>query len=184
MNLIPYSDPDFEKACEEIAVNQIFTPYINEIAMSIATREFTKERINQILQKHRIGNIQSIKHDTMDLLLASINFILDDGVITEKELANLKVMKRVFKIKEGDSYSMRLEAVQKILNKQFQKIYKDNVIDKNEAILKVGLQELFDLGYDQFQELSRDEVKAALERGADLNDLDAVLEIKDIQNIN
>jgi hypothetical protein len=54
-------------------------------------------------------------------------------------------------------------------------MYQDNVIDNNEALHKVDLQQLFDLGYDQFLELSNKAVKDALSRGAKLKDLDTFI---------
>lgn len=173
-----FRDADLENAFEKIATIQGFQPYIKEIVDSIAKTEFTKVRMSEILDEYKIKDIQDIKDDTLDLLLFYIGSILADNIITEKELSNLKILKRVFKIREGDFYKLRRDKVQNALNKQFQRIYEDNIIDKKEAILKVGLQELFDLGYDQFQELSKVEIKAALERGADLNDLDAVIKLK------
>lgn len=89
-------------------------------------------------------------------------------------------MKRVFRIKEGDFYNQRYYEVEDVLNRQFERIYADNQIDNDEAILKVGLQEMFDLSYDQFLELVDKEVKVALYRGGDLSDLDTVFKLPEL----
>ncbi|TAM94767.1 MAG: hypothetical protein EPN39_16660 [Chitinophagaceae bacterium] len=180
--LLPFGDRAFEITFGKIASIKVFKPYLNEIVNAISMGEFDKIKLDKILISHKIKNVSDIKEETLDLLLFYISFILDDNLITEKELANLKTLKRIFKIREGDFYRFRRDKIQEILNKQFKRIYEDNIIDNKEAILKVGLQELFDLGYDQFQELSKNEVKAALERGADLNDLDAVIKLSSSKN--
>ena len=108
-------------------------------------------------------------------MLAYINIVLDNNIITENEARNVKLLKKFFKVKEGDFYNYRHKQIESILNKQFERIYADNQIDTEEALHKVGLQELFDLSYDQFLNLIDKEVKAALQRGADPNELDTVI---------
>lgn len=181
-NLLPYRDSDFEKAFTKIASIQTFRPHIKEIVSAIVEDSFDKKTLDRILSNYNFRDVSDIKEDVLDLLLLYIGIVLDDSVIKEKELANLKILKRIFKIREGDFYTLRHDEIQQILNLQFKKIYQDNFIDHREAILKVGLQELFDLGYDQFQDLSKDEVKAALTKGADLNDLDAVIKLSVLRN--
>lgn len=180
--LLPFRDSDFEIAFGKMASIKAFNPYLNEIASTISKDEFDKIKLDEILTCHKINNISDIKEEILDLLLFYISFILDDNIITEKELANLKILKRIFRIREGDFYKFRYNKIQEILNKQFKRIYEDNIINIKEALLKVGLQELFDLSYDQFQELSMDEVKAAIERGANLNDLDTVIKLSSLKN--
>ena len=87
----------------------------------------------------------------------------------------LNFLKRFFKILEVDFYSKKYHQIEEILNKQFEYMYQNNVIDTNEALQKVELQQLFDLSYDQFLELSRKAVKGAIERGANVIDLDTFI---------
>ena len=126
------------------------------------------------MHEHNITQIQDVKEEILDMLLFYINFILNDNAITENEAVNLKLLKRFFKIEEGDFYNYRYSQIEEILNRQFEIIYANNQIDTAEALHKVGLQELFDLSYDQFLQLIHEKVKAALERGASINELDTV----------
>lgn len=176
-SIIPLPDSDFKTAFHTLSYRKDFSPYLREIILRIEKEEMNSQSLKEILDNHRISDIKDVKEETLNVLLSYIDLILVDGLITEKELANLKALKRLFKIREGDFYSLKRKEVRKMLNKQFEKILDDNIVNKEEAILKVGLQELFDLGYDQFSELSMEEVKKALDRGANLDDLDTVLKI-------
>ncbi len=174
---LPFRDDSFDKAFEKIGSIKAFKPYMNEIVDAIIKDELERNKLNQILSSHNIKDISDIKENSLDLLLLYISFILEDGIISEKELSNLRFLKLLFRIREGDFYKLRFYKVQQILDQQFKNIYHDNNINSEEALLKVGLQDLFDLSYDQFSELSQDEVKAALERGADLDNLDTVIKL-------
>jgi hypothetical protein len=52
------------------------------------------------------------------------------------------------------------------------KIYEDNFVTPEEALLKVDLQELFDLSFDQMNEYSKKEAIASIQKGAAAEDLD------------
>lgn len=175
-NLIPQPDSDFKSAMSSLKKNKELKPYLFEIADKLEKNQIDYEEFKEILERNNV-DYHDAKEDFLDFLLSYIDSILEDGIITEKELANIKTIKRLFKIREGDFFKLRLERVQSVLNKQFEKILEDQKVDKKEAVLKVGLQELFDLGYDQFQELSMEKIRKALEDGADLNDLDVVLKL-------
>lgn len=175
--ILPFIDTDFKKAFQKISALKTFSPYLTQIIQLIKKGEINQQNMGSVLAQYHIQEVTSIKEETLNLLLVYIGFILDDGIITHKELGNLKILKRLFKIREGDFYNHRHDEIQKLLNRQFEVIYQDNLIDKSEALLKVGLQELFDLGYDQFLELSEGEIKKALNRGADLDNLDTVRKI-------
>jgi hypothetical protein len=77
-----------------------------------------------------------------------------------------------FGIKEGDFYKYKLLEIQEILHQQFEKLYFDNNISEEEAEYSLNLQEMFGLNYDQFDLLKEEEIKKALERGANILNLD------------
>ena len=179
----PSDNLEFQKTFETILSIENFSDYINELTELIHTNELDKLQLDRILNEHRIKQIEDIKEELLDLLLVYINLILNDNVITENESGNLKILKRIFKIREGDFYSHRYDEVQEVLHRQFERMYSDNKIDTEEALLKVGLQELFDLSYDQFADLANEEVKAALYRGANLNDMDTVFKLPEFSKV-
>ena len=148
-----------------------------------STNEIDRPKVNEILKKYRIKQIEDIKEEILDLLLIYINIVLNDNVISETEARNVNLLKRFFKIKEGDFFNYRGHEVEKILYRQFVRIYSDNQIDTEEALHKVNLQELFDLNYDQFLEFNNKEAKVALQRGANLNDLDTVFKPSEYMKI-
>ena len=177
---LPKDDLELHKTFGTILSIENFSDYINEIVELIHTNEFGRQNLDEVLKRHNIKRIEDIKEELLDLILVYINLILNDNVITENEAANVKILKRVFRIKEGDFYNQRYYEVEDVLNRQFERIYSDNQIDTEEAVLKVGLQELFDLSYDQFLELVDLEVKASLYRGGDLSDLDTVFKLPEL----
>ena len=172
---LPQNDIQLKEAFAHLSSIEELSDYIKKVSSLIQNGNLDKENFNKILSDYNIAHVEDIKPETLDILLAYIDFILKDNVITESEAANFKQLKRFFKIKEGDFYKYRHANIENLLNRQFELIYADNRIDKEEALYKVGLQELFDLSYDQFLELVDKEVTSALKRGANLDELDTVL---------
>ena len=71
--------------------------------------------------------------------------------------------------------SCKKEIVDCVLTAQLNKMDADGVIDKDEALMKTDLQGLFCLSYDQFLEVVNKVVKEALDKGANIKDLDTFL---------
>ena len=169
---LPKDDLELHEAFEVILSIRSFSDYINEIADLIYNNELNRENLKELLQRHQIKKIEDIKEELLDLLLIYINLILNNHIISDNEKQNVQILKIFFKIKEGDFYENRYYEIEDILHRQFERLYLDNNINKEEAIHKVGLQEIFDLGYDQFEEFKEKEIRSALERGAVITDLD------------
>jgi hypothetical protein len=146
--------------------------YIIDIAELIYNSELNRENIQKILDEHKIKKIDDIKEDLLDLLIVYINLILNDHIISTNEKYNVELLKKYFKIQEGDFYKYRYQEVEDILHRQFERIYLDNNVSKEEAIHHVDLQDLFNLGYDQFEEFKSNEIRRALDHGANIFDLD------------
>jgi hypothetical protein len=160
---------------EQILSRENFGELVNDIAEQISVGQLTAQNLENLLRENGQNSIESIKNNILDMLLAYVNFILEDNCITSNEAENVHFLKRFFKIREGDFYSKKYHQIEEILNKQFEYMYQNNVIDTNEALQKVELQQLFDLSYDQFLELSRNAVQGAIERGANVIDLDTFI---------
>lgn len=142
------------------------------ISRLIASGELAPKTIQEVLDIHKIENIIQLKEELLDLLIAYINITLDDHIISENEHFNIEILKKYFKIKEGDFYRYRYAQVENILQRQFKRIYLDNKVDSEEAIHKVALQELFNLSYDQFEQFMKNEVTRALSEGTNILNLD------------
>ena len=85
----------------------------------------------------------------------------------------LRKLKMLLHIKEGDFIEAHKEEdIENILRREFELIYKDKNVDNDEAAMKVDLQELFGLSYDQFLLFEQEAVEYALKRGSDVTNLD------------
>ena len=151
-----------------------FGDVVNDIANEISEGKLTSEKLSSILAEHRT-DLKAIKDQVLNMILSYIEIIVKDNYITEFEGSSVRFLKRFFRVEEGDFYSKKYISVEDILTKQFEYMYLNNKIDESEALHKVSLQILFDLSYDQFVELSKRTVLKAIERGADISDLDIFL---------
>lgn len=145
---------------------------MNDIVELVYDGELESKNLHALLEEHGVKDIRTLKNELMDVLIQYIRWCLKDHIITQNEKANLEFLKRYFKIEEGDFYKHRYHDLADILGQQFHRLYFDNKIDDEESLYNVDLQELFDLSYDQFDEFKTEEVKKAIENGADISDLD------------
>ena len=143
-----------------------------EIVDLLKKGEFSIKDIDKILSRHSIKSIILLKNEALNLLLDYIEIVLDKDSLDPNKYYNIAILKRVFKIKEGDFFNLKFDLVENILNREFEKLYNDNVIDSKEEIFKVDLQSIFDLSYDQFAKYREIHVFQALNRGANPNSLD------------
>jgi hypothetical protein len=161
----------------QILSTENFGEVVNDIAELIFHGQLTREKVENLLNEYGIKNYDKIKNGILNLILSYITWVLQDNYITTKEADSVKFLKQFFKIKEGDFYQTRFHEVERILDKQLEHMYQDDTIIIEEALQKVELQQLFDLSYDQFLELSNKAVKNALSRGADPSDLDTFVKL-------
>lgn len=180
---LPNNDVELHKAFGTILTIDSFSDYILHIARLIYKDELNQQNILEILKIHKIDRIEEIKEELLDLLIVYINLVLEDHIITEKEKHNVALLKRYFKIKEGDFYKFRYDEVEDAIQQQFERMYEDKTISQTEALHSVELQEIFDLSYDQLEELRENEIIKALLKGAEITELDTS-KIPDFSKIN
>ena len=171
-NSLPRNDLELHQAFAIILSIETLSEHISHIAELIYNDDLNKDNLSAVLKEHAIANIGDIKEELLDLLIIYINLVLNDHIISENESRNIKLLKTYFQIKEGDFYDLRHAEIEDILQRQFERLYLDDRIDRREALHNVSLQEIFDLSYDQFDEFKEFEVRKALERGADISNLD------------
>lgn len=117
-----------------------------------------------------------IKTEALSLIIDYSRVILEDNIITKDEIRNITMLKLFYQIQEGEFFEFgKKEEVTDVLLHQLRNLYADNKIDKNEAVMKTELQELFGLCYDDFLEINNIAAKEAMERGADLSKLDTII---------
>ncbi|RYY47504.1 MAG: HNH endonuclease [Chitinophagaceae bacterium] len=181
-SFMPNPDQDFQNAFGAILAHESLSPYVNEIVDLIYTNELDRERLELILKRNKIKSVEDIKEELLDAILSYINIILNDEALSEQEAWNVKYLKRFFKIREGDFYYYRRDEVKDVLHRHIYLMHVDGKVDDQEALMKVGMQELFDLGYDEFLKLVDDDIKKALNAGADLKDLDTIYRMPEEAN--
>jgi len=172
MDATPFKDEStLKKAFTKIATLDIKN-YTCEIIELVANNELSRERIQDILSKYYIQDIQKIKTELLDVLIAYANFVLEDDLITNDEKSNFEFLKLYFEIKEGDFYIHKKNEIKVIINRQLERIYQDNLITQNESESNTILQDMFDLDYDQLDKMKEDFVLKSIEQGAEIIDLD------------
>ena len=146
-------------------------PYFLEILKSIQIN-FDYNSFNKIVNHNGIDKITDIKTESLDFLISYADFILEDNVISDTEIQDFTFLKRIFKIKEGDFKKYKKLEMNEILKKEFIRIYSDNFVNQKEELLNLNLQSLFNLSYDEFEEIKEDEIIKSLIQGANPKDLD------------
>ena len=130
---------------------------------------------NEYLAKYG-QSIDDIKSESLSVIIDFAKSCLTDNYLSEEEMQNIGLLKLFLHIKDGDFIEFgRKDEVQEILSLQLEKMYEDNVINKDEAFNKTKLQELFGLSYDEFLDIVNVIARKSLANGAYLLDLDTFL---------
>src|SRR5690606_10401684 len=110
----------------------------------------------EVLQSNHIGEISEIKEYLRDVFIEYVNDIVEDHHISDEEVSKATKLKLLFEIREGELYAHKFSEIQEILHKQFSYFMVDGEISPLEELQKVNLQDLFDLGYDQYLKFYND----------------------------
>lgn len=120
-------------------------------------------------------NLEEYKLNSLNLIIFYIYNSLNDNALSKEEKGNIKFLKLILDVKEGDfiNYKNIKEEVDSLIKIQLRLMYiDDDKIDNEEALHKVDLQEIFGLSYDEFSEYNKFEALLAIQRGAKLEELD------------
>ena len=127
------------------------------------------------LDLHNISSIQAYNRQLIEITLFYIKISLIDTVISEEEMTNIRFLKLLFSIQEGDfnKDSDISNQVAIILKNQIDIMLKDDgKIDLDEALQKVLLQEIFGLSYDEFSVLTNQAAMKLVEQGSLWSEVD------------
>lgn len=166
------ADKMLAEAFQSLVDSETLDDFSLVTAQKLAEQAFHQHSVQGLLKERGIRSMEQIKPRLLDLLLSYMHYVLDDGLISEKERLNIKILKTCFDIEEGDFFKHRQHEVQRVLSRQFERLYADGMVDKGEAVHNVYLQEIFGLSYDQFDAFKAEAVNNALKQGADITDLD------------
>jgi hypothetical protein len=117
-------------------------------------------------------NLSVAKIDFLHFIFEYIRIALNDDILSAEEKQVIGYFKRIFTIMPGDFISHTHNQVENVIKYHLLKMYSDNYITPEEALLKVDLQELFDLSFDQMNEYAKLEAVTSLKQGAAIGDLD------------
>jgi len=182
--MLPDDDIALNKAFERILSQDTLSGYISDIAELIYNNELSPNSLQRVLSEYNIKDIRSINSELLDLLILYIYEVLKDNIIDDNEKKNIKILKLFFKIKEGDFYKSKYKEIENILHIQFEKLYFDNKISKEEAFHNFKLRSIFDLSHEQFDKFKENEVRRALESGAKITELDTSIIPKNIKDMD
>lgn len=127
----------------------ILRDHVKDIVKLISQNELDRNTLKEVLDKHGIKGVNSIKDDLLDIIILYITHVLDDHVITETEKKHVEILKLYFKIREGDFYKYRFHQLQKILYRQLNMMKN---VNEDKETYRVSLQDMFDLSYDQLEQ--------------------------------
>lgn len=152
-----------------------YSPVMNELLNLIVDGKMDTISRTNLLSSKRL-HINDIKYESVRFYIDYANVCLLDDVITEEEMRDVVLLRRFLNIKHKDFNEYGYDyTIREILKQQLRKMYADDRIDKNEAIMKVNLQGLFDFSYDDFLVVVNEFAKESIERGADIKNLDTFI---------
>lgn len=166
----------FPAAISHLIETKGYSETINDVLQLIVDGKMNSIALNELLTSKGIRRITDLKEYTLDVILDYAELILEDDVLTSKELKDIRLLKMFFQFKEGDFMANgKYDRVEKIITEQCEKLYADNVIDPKEMLYKSDLQGVFGLGYDECAKIVNKVAIKALSRGANIKDLDTYL---------
>lgn len=101
---------------------------------------------------------EDAKDDATAFLLLAVRDAVSDHAVTDEEVRALTHVKRIFRIEEGDFLSLHEKEVADLLSEELERLLEDWEIDPAEAVHKVKLQDVLDLSYDEFINLTAPEI--------------------------
>ena len=153
-----------------------YTDKASAILNLIADNKISMSDLNNTLAEIKTKRITDLKDQLINVAIDYINICLEDNVLTQTEMQDFRMLKHFFKIQEGDFIRCHKEQeIKHILIAQLHNIQSDNIVDKTEALMKVDLQEMFGLSYDQFLKIENEVSKESIKNGANPFDLDTFI---------
>lgn len=138
----------------------------------LSHRDVSREDMVALVEAKGFRRIEDIHEELMFVTFYYISNALNDHLVSEEELTNARFLKLLFRLKEGELYEFFPDVVKMIVDKQLSLVYEDGEVSKDESRHMVNIQALFDLSYEQMDDLKLSFVKKAIEQGSDIQQLD------------
>ena len=161
------------KAFDRIRTEIELPDYLDKICHLISQGIPSREQAARVIESYKV-NPEVAKIEFLHLVFAYIKIALEDDVLTPEEKNDIKFLKVLFRIQQGEFLFNNKFDVEETIRYHLAKIYKDDFVSEDEAELKSGLQEIFDLSFDEMNDYAKSEAAEAIRRGTDVKDLDVV----------
>ena len=143
-----------QETAQNLIAKHEYPEVIKAALQLIIDGQMSSLALDKVLAEKGISRITDIKERTLDVLLDYADIILEDDILTQDELRDLKMLKLFFRIEEGDfQKNNKFARVESILIRQLEKLYADNILDEQEALHQSDLQGVFGLGYDEYAKI-------------------------------
>lgn len=170
---------DLKKTFGYILSSKELEDSLMDVAQVISEKGSKATRIDclKALSIYGVKEMASFRKGSLRLLLFYLKVVLKDNLISAEELNNIRYLKLLFGVEEGDFTKEKVFAaeISNIIKLQIDLIYKDDEVSSEEAIHKVNLQEAFGLNYDEFLSLSSKSALDSLERTDDWIKIDTYI---------
>ncbi len=157
---------------DSYSLREVFRQYLEEeilsrpvllIAELIASGELSRPRFDELMETEDLAESPHLKEILLDLVLVFARKCLEDHHLSEAEIDELRTLITVFRIEEGDFYTLRPTAVQEIISAQATWILKDRYVTEQEEISQTHIQRLFGLSYDEYLNFLRPSIRIRIE---------------------
>jgi HNH endonuclease len=172
----PQLDPLLATALHRFITSRGGTDFQRAVEQLAASNNLIPERFRDVASSL---DVETVRKELIPLLMYYIRLALADDDLTTEELATVRYLKRLFRVPDGAIVDYDKEDVEELLTGQIVRILADERVDPAEAVQEVRLQEAFDLGYDQFLEITRPLIHAVVRHwldnpreGEDIQDLE------------
>ncbi len=145
---------------QEEIIRNAFSRYIEDkhpagsvadVAQLLASGSLSSAALDEVIA----DDYAFFREGMLDLIAYFVELCLDDHVLTTEERLAAKQLKRLLHIKEGDLWGLRRREVEELVGREVDRILASGMVDQAEALYQAHLQEVFDLSYDQYLEVSR-----------------------------
>lgn len=143
-----------QDSARELIARQNYPEVIKAALQLIIDGQMNSIALDKVLETKGIRRITDIKEKTLDVLLDYADIILEDDILTQEELTNLRMLKLFFRIEEGDfQKNNKFARVENIIIHQLEKLYADNILEYQEELHQSDLQGVFGLGHDEYMKI-------------------------------
>lgn len=136
---------------------------VGAVAELVAEDQLDRDSFGAVVQQHRVAGSAAFRDALLDLVLHAVRAALRDHRLTRDEIGAIHRLKMIFRIAQGAFFKFRRSAVGDLLCGEMSRILADEQVDLAEALCEVELQRIFDLGYDQFLQLTRPEMSRTVD---------------------